>query len=126
MTQDSTEIGEGGRREPRRTGTRRPEARRQRYLLLPPTMSVKELAERSGINPIDVIKQLMRNGIMASMNNVIDFDVALLVTSAFNIRGGGGGGGGGPTGGSGRRHGTGFFRWPTQRTRPSWNPGRRW
>ena len=86
MTQDSTEIGEGGRREPRRTGTRRPEARRQRYLLLPPTMSVKELAERSGINPIDVIKQLMRNGIMASMNNVIDFDVALLVTSAFNIR----------------------------------------
>jgi translation initiation factor IF-2 len=47
---------------------------------------VKDLAEKSGISPIDVIKQLMRNGIMASMNNVIDFDVALLVTSAFGIR----------------------------------------
>ena len=51
-----------------------------------PTLSVKDLAEKSGISPIDVIKQLMRNGIMASMNNVIDFDVALLVTSAFGIR----------------------------------------
>ena len=49
-------------------------------------LSVKDLAEKSGISPIDVIKQLMRNGIMASMNNVIDFDVALLVTSAFGIR----------------------------------------
>ena len=75
-----------GRRGPRTAGARRGEARRQRYLLLPPTLSVKDLAEKSGISPIDVIKQLMRNGIMASMNNVIDFDVALLVTSAFGIR----------------------------------------
>ncbi|MCH7707354.1 MAG: translation initiation factor IF-2 N-terminal domain-containing protein [Myxococcales bacterium] len=37
-------------------------------------------------NPIDVIKQLMRNGIMASMNQVIDYQVAVLVTNAFGIR----------------------------------------
>ena len=86
MTQDATGTIEEGRRGPRTAGARRGEARRQRYLLLPPTLSVKDLAEKSGISPIDVIKQLMRNGIMASMNNVIDFDVALLVTSAFGIR----------------------------------------
>ena len=86
MTQDTTGTIEESRRGPRSTGGRRGEARRPRYLLLPPTLSVKELAEKSGISPIDVIKQLMRNGIMASMNNVIDFDVALLVTSAFGIR----------------------------------------
>ena len=85
MTQEALGQVEETRRGGR-AGGRRPEARRQRYLLLPPTLSVKELAERSGISPIDVIKQLMRNGIMASMNNVIDFDVALLVTSAFGIR----------------------------------------
>ena len=86
MTQDATGPVEETRRGPRAAGGRRGEARKQRYLLLPPTLSVKDLAEKSGISPIDVIKQLMRNGIMASMNNVIDFDVALLVTSAFGIR----------------------------------------
>ena len=86
MTQDATGLVEEGRRGPRSAGGRRAEAQKQRYLLLPQTLSVKELAEKSGISPIDVIKQLMRNGIMASMNNVIDFDVALLVTSAFGIR----------------------------------------
>ena len=85
MTQEAT-GGFEERRGTRAAGGRRGEARRQRYLLLPPTLSVKDLAEKSGISPIDVIKQLMRNGIMASMNNVIDFDVALLVTSAFGIR----------------------------------------
>ena len=67
----------------RRTG----EARRgrTRALVLPQTLSVQHLAELTGQNPIDVIKQLMRNGIMASMNQVIDYQVATLVTNAFGI-----------------------------------------
>ena len=55
-------------------------------VVLPETISVKRLAEITDISPIDTIKQLMRNGIMASMNQVIDFEVATLVTSAFGIR----------------------------------------
>ena len=55
-------------------------------LVLPQTLTVKRLAELTRISPIDTIKQLMRNGIMVSMNNVIDYEVATLVTSAYSIR----------------------------------------
>jgi len=49
-------------------------------------MTVQYLAEVMNQNPIDVIKQLMRNGIMASMNQVIDYKVATLVSTALGIR----------------------------------------
>ena len=54
-------------------------------MVLPQTLSVQHLAELTDQNPIEVIKQLMRNGIMASMNQVIDYQVATLVTNAFGI-----------------------------------------
>ena len=57
-----------------------------RPLVLPSTMTVQYLAEVLNQSPIDVIKQLMRNGIMANMNQVIDYQVATLVTTAFGIR----------------------------------------
>jgi translation initiation factor IF-2 len=49
-------------------------------------MTVQYLSEVLNQNPIDVIKQLMRNGIMASMNQVVDYQVATLVTTALGIR----------------------------------------
>lgn len=49
-------------------------------------MTVQYLAEVLNQSAIDVIKQLMRNGIMANMNQVIDYQVATLVTSAFGVR----------------------------------------
>ena len=57
-----------------------------RALVLPETMTVQYLAEVLGYSAIDVIKQLMRNGIMAAMNQVIDYQVATLVTTAFGVR----------------------------------------
>ena len=71
-----------------RSGRGGREARRgpSRVMVLPQILSVKDLAELIDQNPIDVIKQLMRNGIMASMNQMIDHQVATLVTSAFGIR----------------------------------------
>ncbi len=57
-----------------------------RPLVLPETMTVQYLAEVLDQSPIDVIKQLMRNGIMASMNQLIDYQVATLVTTAFSVR----------------------------------------
>lgn len=69
----SRRSGEGRRAQPR-------------TLLLPPTLTVQRLAELIGQNPIDVIKQLMRNGIMADMNQVIDYEVATLVASGLGIR----------------------------------------
>ena len=52
---------------------------------MPQTLTVQRLSELTDQNPIDVIKQLMRNGIMAAMNQVIDYQMATLVTSAFGI-----------------------------------------
>ena len=67
----------------RRTAERRAQTR---ALGLPETMTVQYLSEVLNQNPIDVIKQLMRNGIMASMNQVVDYQVATLVTTALGIR----------------------------------------
>ena len=68
---------------PRKASERRAQSR---TLVLPETMTVQYLAEVLNQNPIDVIKQLMRNGIMASMNQVIDYQVATLVSTALGIR----------------------------------------
>ena len=57
-----------------------------RVLVLPQTLTVKRLSELVDQSPIDVIKQLMRSGIMVSMNQVINHEVATLVTQAFGIR----------------------------------------
>ena len=50
---------------------------------LPASMSVKDLADLLHISSIEVIKQLMRNGIMANVNQVINYDVASSVATGF-------------------------------------------
>ena len=67
---------------------RRPRQRRNapRVVELPTTLTVKRLSELTGISSIDTIKQLMRNGIMASMNQTIDYEIGALVASAFGVR----------------------------------------
>jgi translation initiation factor IF-2 len=46
---------------------------------LPPTLTVRALAERIQASPIDLIKQLMANGVMANINQQIDFDTAAII-----------------------------------------------
>ncbi len=48
---------------------------------IPRVLSVKELGELLGISPVEVIKELMKNGVMASINQVIDFDTAAIVAT---------------------------------------------
>ncbi len=81
-----TSAPDAARRSPR--GDKRSPARKAapKVYVIPDTLSVKRLAEITQISSVDVIKQLMRNGIMASMNQLIDYDVATLVTSAFGIK----------------------------------------
>jgi len=50
---------------------------------LPRALTVKELADRMRANPVDVIKELMKNGVMATVNQSIDFDTAAIVASDF-------------------------------------------
>jgi translation initiation factor IF-2 len=52
---------------------------------IPGTITVKHLGEIMGVAPIDVIKQLMRNGVMAAINQVIDYDLAATVVPSFGL-----------------------------------------
>src|SRR4030042_4710213 len=48
---------------------------------LTPSITVRDLAQIMETSPIDVIKALMSNGVMASINQQIDFDTAAIVAS---------------------------------------------
>src|SRR3990172_5087362 len=52
-----------------------------RQVSLPPTITVKGMAELLGLSPVLVIKELMKNGIMATINQVIDYDTAAVVAT---------------------------------------------
>jgi len=52
---------------------------------IPETLSVKQLADLMQVSGIDVIKQLMRNGIMVNINQAISYEAAAEVTTAFNF-----------------------------------------
>ena len=46
---------------------------------LPPSTTVRQLADALKVEPVKIIKQLMRKGIMANINQVIDFDTATTI-----------------------------------------------
>ncbi|MFN2245272.1 MAG: translation initiation factor IF-2 [Anaerolineae bacterium] len=52
---------------------------------LPEVMTVRDLARALRVNPIDVIKELMSNGIVASINQTIDYDTAEIVASELGL-----------------------------------------
>ena len=53
---------------------------------LPPSMTVKQLADTLKVEPVKVIKQLMRRDIMSNINQSIDFDTAAMITPDFGYR----------------------------------------
>src|SRR5438034_4333591 len=54
-----------------------------RRAVLPPTLSVKDLADKLGVSPVEVIKKLMASKILATINQVIDFGTAEIVADEF-------------------------------------------
>ena len=50
---------------------------------IPASLSVKELSELLHISSIEAIKQLMRSGVMANVNQIITYDVAASVATGF-------------------------------------------
>jgi translation initiation factor IF-2 len=62
--------------------TRAPEApAAPRSVELPRALTVKELSDLLRLTPVDIIKELMKNGVMASINQVIDYDTAAIVAT---------------------------------------------
>lgn len=52
---------------------------------LPATMTVGELSEIISKSHVETIKGLMRAGVMATVNEVVEFDIAARVAASFNI-----------------------------------------
>ncbi|MBG7610105.1 MAG: translation initiation factor IF-2 [Anaerolineae bacterium] len=52
---------------------------------LPINITVRDLSERLQASPIDVIKTLMANGVMANINQQIDFDTAAIVAAELGF-----------------------------------------
>jgi len=50
-----------------------------RLLTIPSTLTVRQLAELVGASPVEVIKALIKNGVMAAINQVIDYETAAIV-----------------------------------------------
>ncbi len=56
-------------------------------IIIPEIITVRDLAELMGITPIQLIKTLMSNGILASINQQIDFDTAAIIAAEFGFEG---------------------------------------
>ena len=80
----------GGGRRPggKRSGSRTVTLRRavpviREPLALPPVISVADLATMMQTTPIEIIKELMKSGVMANINQQIDYETAAEVAEAL-------------------------------------------
>jgi len=58
---------------------------RPRTVTLPEAITVKGLSDRLRITPIEAIKRLMTHGVMAAMNDTVDYDTAAMVTAELGL-----------------------------------------
>ena len=79
-TQEKEPATEGKPRQRSSSKTRGP-----RRVELPDAVPVHRLAEFLGMSSVEVIKQLMRNGVMANINQVLDYDIAATVVVDFGL-----------------------------------------
>ncbi|HET6161267.1 MAG TPA: translation initiation factor IF-2 [Dongiaceae bacterium] len=70
-------------KEKRHMMAQQPQAKVVRDVILPETITVQELAGRMAERGADVIKSLMKMGMMATINQVIDADTAELIIAEF-------------------------------------------
>ncbi|MCC6299440.1 MAG: translation initiation factor IF-2 [Anaerolineales bacterium] len=54
-------------------------------LELPVSIVVRDLAQKIEKSPIDLIKKLMTNGVMATINQAVDFDTAAIVVAEYGF-----------------------------------------
>lgn len=53
---------------------------------IPDVITVKEFAEKSGINAVKIIGELMKNGVLANINQSIDYETASIIADDFKIK----------------------------------------
>lgn len=68
---------------PRKRGSDSSTAAKERPIEIPAALSVRQLSELLQVSPVDTIKQLMRKGIMANINEVIEYDSAASIAETL-------------------------------------------
>ncbi len=53
----------------------------RKVVTIPDLITVRQLAELLAVSPIEVIKELIADGIMANINQTIDYDTEAVVAS---------------------------------------------
>jgi translation initiation factor IF-2 len=64
-------------------GFQMPTEKRSREVIIPEAITIQELANRMAERAVDVIKLLMKQGEMHTMNDIIDADTAQIITEEF-------------------------------------------
>ena len=52
---------------------------------LPASIVIRDLAQKIEKSPIELIKKLMSNGVMATINQAVDFDTAAIVMAEYGF-----------------------------------------
>jgi len=81
-------VVSSGKNESVKTAAEKVEAappQKTRQVELPPNITVRQLAEILKVSAVDAIKQLMRAGVMANINQVIDFKTASAVAAGLGV-----------------------------------------
>ncbi|MGP1394062.1 MAG: translation initiation factor IF-2 [Inquilinaceae bacterium] len=73
-------------REKERRGEEQPPEKIVREVVVPETITIQELANRMAERGVDVIKSLMKMGVMATITQTIDADTAELLVNEFGHR----------------------------------------
>jgi len=75
-----------GKKKPKTKKGRRIAAPKRKVIEVPDVITVRELADLMEVSPIDVIKTLMEDGIIASINQLIDYETATIVAEDMGFR----------------------------------------
>jgi len=62
-----------------------PPPERKKAITMGDFITVKELSEKIGIQVAEIIKKLMSMGVLATINQELDFETAYLIASEFNV-----------------------------------------
>ena len=71
------------REKEKRKGSQQEVARVAREVVIPDVITVQELSNRMAVRAVDIIKFLMKQGMMMKINDVLDTDIAELVATEF-------------------------------------------
>ena len=82
----STERGRRAKKKPQKNEKRnKQKIFKLTEITIPETITVKDLAAEMKVTSSDVIKKLLNLGIMATINNDLDFDTAFLIAQEYGI-----------------------------------------